>query len=39
MKVLGIEFGKKEERYYFYASITLEDTERLSFSTSPDIDI
>lgn len=32
-------FRRKEERYYFYASIKLEDSERLSFRTSPDIDI
>ncbi len=32
-------FRRKEERYYFYTSIKLEDSERLSFRTSPDIDI
>lgn len=32
-------FRRKEERYYFSASIKLEDTERLSFRTNPDIDI
>lgn len=33
-------FRRKEERYYFYESIKLEDHERLSFRiNSPDIDI
>lgn len=33
-------FRRKEERYYFYQSIKLEDRERLSFqANSPDIDI
>ena len=33
-------FRRKEERYYFYASVKLEDHERLSFRANcPDIDI
>ncbi len=33
------KFRRKEERYYFPTSIELEDDDRLSFRTSPDIDI
>ncbi len=32
-------FRRKEERYYFYQSIKLIDSEKLSFYTNPDIDI
>lgn len=33
------KFRRKEERYYFSASIKLENDDRLLFQTSPDIDI